>query len=130
MTTKKAPMRLMATNLETGVVVANRVDVAAKRVDRAVGLLSRRSLDDGEALLITPCRGVHTWFMRFPIDIVALNEDGVVVDAVSDLGPWRIRLPRPGGVNVLELPVGSVARSNTQIGHRIEMKLAPAWEVQ
>jgi uncharacterized membrane protein (UPF0127 family) len=84
----------------------------------------------GEGLLITPCRGVHTWFMRFEIDILALNEEGVVVDAVSDLGPWRIRLPRPGGVNVLELPAGSVSRSNTEVGHRIEMKLAPAWETR
>jgi uncharacterized protein len=128
--TKKVPMRLMATNVVTGAVVANRVDVAAKRVERAVGLLSRRSLPPGEGLLITPCRGVHTWFMRFAIDILALNEEGVVVDAVSDLGPWRIRLPRPGGVNVLELPAGSVSRSNTQVGHRIEMKLAPAWETR
>ncbi len=121
-------MRMMATNVETGAVVATRVDVAARRVDRAVGLLSRRCLNAGEGLFITPCRGVHTWFMRFSIDIVALNEEGVVVDAVSDLGPWRIRLPRPGGVNVLELPAGSLSRSNTQVGHRIEMKLAPAGE--
>ena len=128
--TKKPPMRLVATNLENGAVVASRVDVAARRVDRAVGLLSRRSLNDGEGLFITPCRGVHTWFMRFAIDILALNEQGVVVDAVSDLGPWRIRLPRPGAVNVLELPAGSLSRSNTQVGHRIEMKLAPAWETR
>ena len=128
--TKKIPMRLTATNVETGAVVASRVDVATKRVERAVGLLSRRSLDHGEGLLITPCRGVHTWFMRFAIDILALNEEGVVVDAVSDLGPWRIRLPRPGGVNVLELPAGSLSRSNTRVGHRIEMTLAPAWEAR
>jgi uncharacterized membrane protein (UPF0127 family) len=130
MMTKKVPVRLMATNLVTGAVVANRVDVAANRVDRAVGLLSRRSLDDGEGLFITPCRGVHTWFMRFPIDVLALSEDGVVVDAVSNLGPWRMRLPRRGGVNVLELPAGSLSRSKTEVGHRIEMKLAPTREVQ
>jgi uncharacterized membrane protein (UPF0127 family) len=128
--TKKVPVRLVATNLETGAVVANRVRVATKRVERAVGLLSRRFLNEGEGLLITPCRGVHTWFMRFAIDLVALNRDGVVVDAVSELGPWRIRLPRPGGINVLELPAGSLSRTKTEVGHRIEMKLAPAWEVQ
>jgi uncharacterized membrane protein (UPF0127 family) len=128
--TKKVPVRLVATNLETGAVVANRVRVATKRVERAVGLLSRRFLHEGEGLLITPCRGVHTWFMRFAIDLVALNRDGVVVDAVSELGPWRIRLPRPGGINVLELPAGSLSRTKTEVGHRIEMKLAPAWEVQ
>ena len=128
--TKKVPMRLTARNVETGAVVANRVEVAAKRVDRAVGLLSRRTFDPGEGLLITPCRGVHTWFMRFAIDILALNNEGVVVDAVPDLGPWRVRLPRRGGINVLELPVGSLSRSKTEVGHRIEMKLVPAWEAR
>jgi uncharacterized protein len=128
--TKKAPMRLTATNLETGAVVAERVDVASRRLERAIGLLSRRHFSAGEGLLITPCRGVHTWFMRFAIDILALNTEGVVVDAVSNLVPWRIRLPRRGGVNVLELPAGSLSRSNTQVGHRIEMKLVPAWEAR
>jgi uncharacterized membrane protein (UPF0127 family) len=46
------------------------------------------------------------------------------------LAPWRIRLPRHGGVNVLELPEGSLSRSKTQVGHHIEMKLAPAWEAR
>jgi uncharacterized protein len=127
---KKPPVRLVARNVDTGEVIANRVDVATRHVERAVGLLARSRLNPGEGLLITPCRGVHTWGMRFPIDIVALNEDGVVVDAVADMGPWRIRLPRAGAVNVLELPAGSLSRSNTQVGHQIEMKLAPAWEAR
>jgi uncharacterized membrane protein (UPF0127 family) len=129
-TQTNAAVRLVATNVETGAVVAHQVEVASTRVDRAVGLLTRSHLDVGEGLLITPCRGVHTWFMRFAIDIVALNEQGVVVDAVSGLGPWRVRMPRRGGVNVLELPAGSLARSKTQIGHRIEMKPTTRLEAQ
>ena len=120
----------VASDVETGVIVADRVTVASRRLERAVGLLGRTHLDTGEALWIKPCHGVHTWFMRFAIDILALNEQGVVVDAVSNLGPWRMRLPRPGGVNVLELPAGSLSRSNTQVGHRIEMTLAPAVEAR
>ena len=125
---RKAPVRLMATNIDTGALVATRVRVATRTVDRAIGLLSRNRFDPGEGLLITPCRGVHTWGMRFAIDLIALTEDGVVVDAVEKLVPWRIRLPRRGGVNVLELPEGSLARSKTQVGHHIALKLAPAWE--
>jgi uncharacterized protein len=108
--------------------VASRVRVASKRIERAIGLLTSRGLQPGEGLLITPCRGVHTWFMRFSIDVLAIDEDGRVVDAVEGLEPWRIRLPRPGGFNVLELPEGSLKRSRTQIGHHIMLKLAPAWE--
>ena len=111
--------RLIARNTSTGRVVADRVGVAATRADRAVGLLSRSGLNPGEALWIVPSRGVHTWGMRFPIDIVALDGTGVVIDCVSSLKPWRIRLPRRGTAGVLELEAGRLAASGTTLGHRI-----------
>jgi uncharacterized protein len=118
---KEDSMTLIATNLDTGVVVADNVAVAATRATRAVGLLSRTGLEPGEALWIVPSRGVHTWGMRFTIDIVALDERGVVVDRVSRLKPWRIRLPRRGTAGVLELPPGTLDASGTILGHRIEL---------
>jgi len=114
-------MALIAKNLNTGAVVADRVAVADTRATRAVGLLSRSGLDPGEALWIVPSRGVHTCWMRFTIDVLALDDDGVVVDRVAGLKPWRIRLPRPGTAGVLELPEGSIDATGTEIGHRIEL---------
>jgi uncharacterized membrane protein (UPF0127 family) len=111
--------RLIARNTNRGIVVADRVGVAITRAERAVGLLARTGLEPGEALWIVPSRGVHTWGMRFTIDVVALDEDGIVIDCVSHLKPWRIRLPRRGTAGVLELPAGRVAESGTTIGHRI-----------
>jgi uncharacterized protein len=119
-------MPLIARNVDTGAVVADNVEVADTRATRAVGLLSRDGLNPGEALWIIPSRGVHTWWMRFTIDIVALDADGVVVDRVADLKPWRIRLPRRGTAGVLELPCGTLERSGTTIGHRIEFARADA----
>ena len=115
-------MVLIARNLDTGVVVADRVAVAATHADRAVGLLSRSALEPGEALWIVPSRGVHTWGMRFAIDILALDERGVVIDRVEALKPWRIRLPRRGTAGVLELPTGTLSSSGTALGHRIEFQ--------
>jgi len=112
---------LIAKNLDTGAIVANRIVVASTRAERAVGLLSRNSLEPGEALWIVPSRGVHTWGMRFAIDILALDDRGVVVDQVANLRPWRIRLPRPGTAGVLELPTGTLDASGTALGHRIEL---------
>jgi uncharacterized protein len=121
-------MALIARNMDTGAVVADHVEVADTRATRAVGLLSRDSLNPGEALWIIPSRGVHTWGMRFTIDIVALDANGVVVDHVSRLKPWRIRLPRRGTAGVLELPSGTLEASGTSIGHRIEFARADGGE--
>jgi uncharacterized membrane protein (UPF0127 family) len=117
-------MALIARNLDTGAIVADNVAVAATHAERAVGLLSRTGLDPGEALWIVPSRGVHTWGMRFAIDILALDDRGVVIDRVEALKPWRIRLPRRGTAGVLELPTGTLNATGTVLGHRIEFKTA------
>src|SRR5678816_2198113 len=114
-------MPLIATVLDTGAVLASNVVVAATRATRAAGLMARENLDPGEALWIVPSRGVHTCWMRFTIDVVALDDQGVVVDRVARLKPWRIRLPRRGTAGVLELPAGQLEATGTQIGHRIEL---------
>jgi uncharacterized membrane protein (UPF0127 family) len=112
----------VARDAENGTIVANRVTVASRRLDRAVGLLGRSHLEAGEALWITPCHGVHTWFMRFSIDVIAMDADGVVVDAVSTLKPWRMRLPKPGAYSVLELPAGTLLTSPVKVGDRIQIQ--------
>jgi uncharacterized membrane protein (UPF0127 family) len=115
-------MPLVARNLDTGAVVASRVEVAATREARRTGLLARTGLAPGEALWIVPCRGVHTIGMKFTIDIVALDGDGRVIDRVSRLRPCRIRFPRRGTAGVLELPEGALELSGTELGHRIEFQ--------
>ena len=112
---------LLARDLTTGAILANRVTIASSRLDRAVGLLGHNHLDAGEGLWIVPCHGVHTWFMRFTIDIIAMDADGVVVDAVTLLKPWRMRLPKQGAVSVLELRGGSLLTEAVDIGHRIQI---------
>jgi uncharacterized membrane protein (UPF0127 family) len=112
----------VARDLQTGAVVAEHVTVASRRIDRAVGLLGRSHLDTGEALWIKPCRGVHTWFMRFPIDVLAMDANGVVVDVVSAMGPWRMRLPKPGSESVLELAAGALENMQLKIGHQIKIE--------
>jgi uncharacterized protein len=113
---------LVARDVESGAIVADRVTVASRRFERAIGLLGRSHLDSGEGLWITPCHGVHTWFMRFTIDVIALDADGVVVDTVSMLKPWRMRLPRPGAHSVLELRAGTLLTAPVKVGHRIQIR--------
>ena len=115
---------LVARDVDNGRVLAVSVTTAATRVARAVGLLARHRFGTGEGLWITPCRGVHTYGMRFPIDVVALSRSGEVVDMVTQMRPWRIRLPRRGVVGVLELPAGSVSRCEVRIGHIVALEEA------
>jgi uncharacterized membrane protein (UPF0127 family) len=119
-------MALVATNMDTGSIVARHVAVADTRATRRVGLLNRDGLDPGEALWIVPSRGVHTFWMRFTIDLVALDDAGVVIDCVDSMKPWRVRLPRRGTAGILELPAGTVLRTGTRIGHRIQLERVAA----
>jgi uncharacterized protein len=118
--------RMVARNISVNRILADRVGVADTRATRAVGLLSREGLEPGEALWIVPSRGVHTFWMRFAIDVLALDEAGTVIDCVSDLKPWRLRLPRRGTAGVLELPAGTVVASGTALGHHVLLEMAEA----
>jgi len=117
---------LIAKNIDTGSIVADRVGVAATRATRRAGLLDREGLEPGEALWIVPSRGVHTIGMRFAIDVVALDDQGIVIDQVRHLQPWRIRLPRRGTAGVLELAAGTLERTGTSLGHRIAFETGAA----
>jgi uncharacterized membrane protein (UPF0127 family) len=119
-------MALIAKNVDTGSIVADRVGVAATRATRRAGLLDREGLEPGEALWIVPSRGVHTIGMRFAIDVIALDDQGVVIDQVERLQPWRIRLPRRGTAGVLELAAGTLERTGTSLGHRIAFETGAA----
>jgi uncharacterized membrane protein (UPF0127 family) len=110
---------MVATNATTGALLADAVEVADTHVSRAVGLLSRSGLSAGEALWIVPSRGVHTCGMRFPIDVLAIDDRGVVVDCIEAMKPWRVRLPRRGAIGVLELRAGRLAETRTALGHVI-----------
>lgn len=122
--------RLIARNTSVNRVIADHVGVAVTRTARAVGLLSRSKLDPGEALWIVPSRGVHTWGMRFAIDVLALDEAGTVIDCVKNLRPWRLRLPKRGTAGVLELPAGTLAASGTSVGHRVLFELTDVQEAR
>lgn len=114
-------MTLIARNLDTGAVVADRIAVADTRATRRTGLLTRAGLEPGEGLWIVQSRGVHTCGMKFSIDVAALDVDGIVIDIVPAMKPWRIRLPRRGTAGVLELSAGVLGATGTKLGHRIEL---------
>ena len=64
--------------------------VARSFFQRAKGLLGRTGLEKGTGMLILKCNCIHTCFMRFPIDAVFLDAQGVPVKTVRNIRPWRL----------------------------------------
>ena len=104
---------------EDGSPVCERCVVADRMFSRMKGLLGKRSLAAGDGLLIRPAPSVHTFFMRFPIDVVFLSRRGEVMKVSADVGPWRVRSCRHAYA-VLELPAGEAKNRGLAVGHRLE----------
>jgi len=103
-------------NVRTGALLADRVERAATFVARLRGLLGRARLGEGEALLIEPCAAVHTFFLRFAIDVALLSTDLDVLRAVHRLRPWRATGDQAGAAMAVELPAGTLQRTGTREG--------------
>ena len=104
-----------------GRVVVERCLVAKRPLRRMRGLLGRRSLPGGEGILLEPAASIHTFFMRFPIDVVFLDKERVVVGIARGLRPWRAAC-RSGAHAALELASGESARRQLRIGDRLEAR--------
>jgi uncharacterized membrane protein (UPF0127 family) len=103
-------------------VVCERCLVAASPVARMRGLLGRRSLAPGEGLLLRPASSVHTFFMRFPIDVVFVSAAGEVLKIAGRLPPWRTAAAR-GAKAVVELPAGEADRRGIRVGTSLDLSL-------
>ena len=102
-----------------GGIACERCRVADRALPRMRGLLGRRGLASGEGLLLKPSPSIMTFFMRFPIDAVFLDEKGTVLKMRASLGPWRIAGCR-GAHATLELPAGEASRRGIREGDRLE----------
>lgn len=112
-------------NLTRQTVLATRLEVADTGPKRNKGLLGRNGLDVGGGLWIVPCESVHTFFMRFPIDLVYLDRRNRVRKVRSAVGPWRLSACLSAH-SILELPAGVILSSQTQKGDILEFSPASA----
>ena len=75
----------------------------------------------GQGLWIVPSRGVHTFAMLFPIDVVYLDHERIVIHLEEELKPWRLAAIRVRAASVLELPIGTVRDSRTTLGDQVDI---------
>ena len=105
----------------SGRVLARRIVRAAGPLQRTIGLLPRRRLDADEGMWFDRCNAVHTLGMRVPIDVVFLDERGVVVRVDACVRPWRYAIAAHAASTVLELAAGSCARLGIVAGMNLQL---------
>jgi uncharacterized membrane protein (UPF0127 family) len=121
-------MATLTLRREDGRVVCERCIVADRAHRRMRGLLGRRGLKPGEGMVLRPAWNVHTAFMRFPIDVVFLDSDQVVVRLERDVPPWRTVSCR-GAREVVELASGECERRGLEVGDRVAWASRTATEI-
>jgi uncharacterized protein len=108
---------------ENGTVVCESCTVARTPLARMRGLLGRSGLSTGEGLLLQPAGSVHTFFMRFPIDVVFLDADRRVLRVAPNVRPWRTAAAKKARA-VLELAAGEAARVGVEPGAVLRLEVS------
>ena len=99
-------------------VLGDAVEVADTSEKRRVGLLKHERLEAGSGLWIVPCESVHTFFMKFPIDLVYLDKEKKVRKVRHRVPPWRLSICLSAH-SILELPAGAADQSGTKVGDEL-----------
>lgn len=107
-------------NVRSQHTLADRLEAAFDSASRNKGLLQRDSLPEGQALILAPCNSIHTFFMRFAIDVLFMARDGRVLKLSRTLVPWRIAISWRASA-VVELPAGTIERCETRVGDLLEL---------
>jgi uncharacterized membrane protein (UPF0127 family) len=115
----KSTAALKIRNVTRGLDVATRVEVAGQSGQRRKGLLGRTGLPAGHGLWISPCEAVHTFFMKFSIDLIYLDRNLRVKKVRNSVPPWRMSACLSAH-SILELAPGAALASKTMPGDKLE----------
>jgi len=120
---EKASRRFIVRNVTRGTVIAEYVDLADTPRARRLGLLKRKGLPPGNGLWIYPCQAIHTFWMRFSIDVAFLDLDRRVKRVYHRMPPFRLTRIVWGARSVLELASGVLTQSGTEEGDELQFLL-------
>jgi len=112
---------MQAFNVTQQRTLAKVLTVADSFFQSLIGLMGKPRLETGHGLWIVPCQSVHTFWMRFPIDVVFLDQHHKVIHLVERLRPFRLTKHLSKASSVIELPVGAIKTSETRIGDEIRV---------
>jgi uncharacterized membrane protein (UPF0127 family) len=101
-------------------ILVGNLTVADSFLTRLKGLLGKSSLGINDGLLLKQCKGVHTFGMKFSIDVIFLNRDNRIVEIIHNLKPNRITPIYSAADSVLELPAHKVSDAGLSKGDLVD----------
>jgi len=114
-------LQIKVLNRDRGTILAEKAEVADTSAKRRTALLKHSGLEPGEGLWIAPCEAVHSFGMKFAIDVVYLDRKKRVRKIRKEMVPRRLSACLSAH-SVLELPVGMIESSRTEPGDQLEFE--------
>jgi uncharacterized protein len=107
-------------NERNGQIVGDDIEEAGGIWGSFKGLMGRKSIPDGYGLVFRPARGIHTNFMRFPIDLIYFDKDNRVTKVRPAMKPWRWDFTSAAAV--IEMNPGSAAKADLRAGDQLRFE--------
>jgi len=108
-------------NRTKNVVLAEDIILASRPIARIKGLLGSKELRPGQAMVLRPCNSIHTFFMRFAIDVLFVGKKNQVVKALCGLPPFRLSNIYFQASCAIELPTGTITATKTTVGDILQI---------
>ena len=101
--------------------ICERAEIAESFSSRLVGLMFKKSMEGFDGLMITQCNSIHTFFMRYPLDLIFLDKSLKVIKVIENKAPWRMSLMYFSSSQVLEV-IGGTLKGRVTKGDQLEMQ--------
>jgi uncharacterized protein len=112
-------MRLI--NQTKNTILAEDVFLARAPFSRMKGLLGRKVFLPGQAIILEPSNSIHTFFMRFPIDILFVDKNYKIIEILPEFSPNKISRIYWHSSRVIELPAGRLNLTNTKVQDQLQL---------
>ena len=107
---------MLIRNITRSTELARSASEAKSFIDRLKGLIGKKHFKKGEALIFRNCPSVHTFGMRFPIDLLFADKHLKILMSIHDLRPYAFSPLVVRASFTIELPAGTLIESRTQVG--------------